>query len=232
MADLLDAKGASSTVSGVASTAPSIHTGKQTETSPAHPIQHNFVRLSDVDLAIVCHSIGGSRNTESQNALHPTSWIYPPKGLPDGLYRDVIQARTSSQYAYYFFSLFFNLALIAQLVLGALLTAFGSRATGKDVVITILAALNTVVAGLLALMHNSGLPDRFQKDWDEFDKVESFMKELMDSGIVNKDMTRDDVIEHCYAKFRKAKKTIQSNKPSAYTGTDGTATPPSGRIAS
>lgn len=125
---------------------------------------HILRRLPDADLTIVIHSLGGCHDREAQVIAHPTSWIYPPKGLPAGLYRDVVRTRMGCQHMYYAFSIFFNMSLVLQLVLGALLTALGSRADGKGVLITVLAAANTIVAGLLALMHNSGLPDRYQKD--------------------------------------------------------------------
>jgi hypothetical protein len=186
---------------------------------------HFLRRLSDADLTIVIHSIGGSQNTESLSVVHPTSWFYPPKGLPDGLYRDVIRARVGRQYMYYAFSIFFNFAMITQLILGALLTALGARAAKNETLITVLAAANTIVAGLLALMHNSGLPNRYQNDWNEYDKVEAYIRELMNTGIVLRDMTRDDVVETCYSIFRKAKETISKNQPAAYTATEGGAAP-------
>ncbi len=40
----------------------------------------------------------------------------------------------------------------------------------------VLAAINTVVAGLLALMHNSGLPDRYRMNKVQFAIVEDFLK--------------------------------------------------------
>lgn len=118
--------------------------------------------------------------------------------------------------------------MVLQLLLGASLTALGSRATGQETIITILAAANTVLAGLLALMHNSGLPDRFQKDFNEFDEVESFLKELMDTRLVRRGVTRDEVVENCFAKFRAAKECIAKNKPSNYTSssTGATSSPP------
>jgi hypothetical protein len=184
---------------------------------------HILRRLSDADLTMVIQSIGGSKSTESLSVVHPTSWLYPPKGLPDGLYRDVIRARVGRQYMYYAFSIFFNLSMITQLILGALLTALGARAASNETLITVLAAANTIVAGLLALMHNSGLPNRYQNDWNEFDKVEAYIRELMDTGIVLRDMTRDEVVETCYSIFRKAKETISKNQPAAYTTTEGGA---------
>ncbi|EPE35112.1 hypothetical protein GLAREA_10808 [Glarea lozoyensis ATCC 20868] len=207
-------------------TAPSFRSGSPTPeqlTTLGHA--HILRRLSDADLTMVIHAIGGSHSTESQNVAHPTSWLYPPKGLPDGLYRDVIRARVGRQYMYYAFSMFFNASMITQLILGALLTALGARAKSNETLITVLAAANTIVAGLLALMHNSGLPNRYQNDWYEFDKVEAYIRELMNTGIVLKDQTRDEVVETCYSIFRKAKDTIAKNQPASYTATEGGAAP-------
>jgi len=212
-----------------ASTTPSIATSTAQNLESSLPARHyNITRLSDSDLAIVCHAIGASSSVENQAVIHPTSNLYPPKGIPDGLYRDVIRARFSCQYSYWISSTLVNVSMVFQLLLGAALTALGSRATGQELAITILAAANTVIAGLLALMHNSGLPDRFQKDFNELDMVESYLKELMDTGIVRKGMTKEEVIENCFAKFRRAKAVVYKNKPSTYTAssTSGTSSPP------
>jgi hypothetical protein len=212
-----------------ASNTPSIATSTAQHLESPLPDRHyNITRLSDADLAMVCHAIGASSSVESQAVHHPTSNPYPPKDIPDGLYKDVIRARFSCQYSYWISSTLVNVSMVLQLLLGAALTALGSRTTGQELAITILAAENTVIAGLLALMHNSGLPDRFQKDFNEFDMVESYLKELMDTGIVRKDMTKEEVIENCFAKFRRAKACVYKNKPSTYTAssTSGTSSPP------
>tara|TARA_R110002060_G_scaffold47891_1_gene58890 strand:+ start:334 stop:786 length:453 start_codon:yes stop_codon:yes gene_type:complete len=116
-----------------------------------------------------------------------------------------------------FTSLLFTAALILQLLLGAALTALGSTDAGTNVRITLLAAANTVLAGLLALMHNSGLPERYKNDWTEFDEVEMFLRELIETGIVQTGWSRDQTIEQCYALYRRAKGTVTKNKPTAYT---------------
>jgi hypothetical protein len=173
-------------------------------------------RLPDADLHIVWEALGAASDDERHSLLHPKNFIYPPKGLPDGLYRDVIRSRVVSQYQFFFCSFFFNIALVLQILLGAALTALGSNSKGRDTYITILAAANTVVAGLLALMHNSGMPDRYKNDWTEFDRVEMYLKELIDSGIVKEGLSRDQAIEHCYELYRMAKQTVARNKPAAY----------------
>jgi hypothetical protein len=66
--------------------------------------------------------------------------------------------------------------MICQVVLGAILTALGSMTLRDGTPITVMAAMNTIDAGLLALMHNSGLPDRFRLNRVEFSKVKDFIR--------------------------------------------------------
>ncbi len=70
----------------------------------------------------------------------------------------------------------------------------------------------------MALLHNSGLPGRIRNDWNEYDKVEMFLVEIMDSGIVEQGMSTADVIQTCFNKFSNARATVEKNKPSYYTG--------------
>lgn len=52
----------------------------------------------------------------------------------------------------------------------------------------------------------------------EFDKVEMFLEELMETGIVEVGVTRDDAIATCWKKYMASKATVNANKPSVYTG--------------
>uniref|UniRef100_A0A0D2XXG4 SMODS and SLOG-associating 2TM effector domain-containing protein n=1 Tax=Fusarium oxysporum (strain Fo5176) TaxID=660025 RepID=A0A0D2XXG4_FUSOF len=67
-------------------------------------------------------------------------------------------------------------------MIGASITALSSGGF-DDTAITILAASNTVIAGLLALLHNSGIPDRYRYDKSEFQKVEDHIGEVLATGI-------------------------------------------------
>lgn len=58
------------------------------------------------------------------------------------------------------FSVVFNILAIVQLAIGATITALGPLANKHMLAITILGALNTVIAGILALMKGRGLPQR------------------------------------------------------------------------
>ena len=44
-----------------------------------------------------------------------------------------------------------------------------------------------------------------------------FLRELIETGIVQTGWSRDQTIEQCYALYRRAKGTVTKNKPTAYT---------------
>ncbi|KAK3339470.1 hypothetical protein B0H65DRAFT_542187 [Neurospora tetraspora] len=179
--------------------------------------------LTPSEWARIAHSIGGiaDPSCESNTVVHPTCWYWPPRGMPEGLYRDVIYQRTRYMYSYHIFSIMRWFLMILQIVLGAVLTALGawggSEGVGTGTPITILAAINTTVAGLLALMHNSGLPDRLRMNKIEFEQVADHLKELLDTGIVEVGQGVDDVLKNCFSRFHTAKATVWANMPDAYT---------------
>jgi hypothetical protein len=67
-------------------------------------------------------------------------------------------------------------------------------------------------------MHNPGLPDRYKKDWSEFENVEMWIKEVTRSGVVREGMNKEQVIEYGFGLYRRAKSVVASNKPAAYLG--------------
>ncbi|KAL0933184.1 C6 transcription factor [Colletotrichum truncatum] len=173
--------------------------------------------LTPSEWTIFAHGIGGVKDTEGHVALHPTCWYYPPKGIPNGLYRDVIWHRTKYFYFYHGMSTIRWVGYILQIIFGAVLTAIGSMSYKDGTPITILAAANTINAGILALLHNSGLPDRYRSDQAEFGEVEDHLKKVLDTGIVPEDMTIDQVLIQCFDLYWEAKSTIQANIPAVYT---------------
>ncbi|KAK3374486.1 hypothetical protein B0T24DRAFT_297288 [Lasiosphaeria ovina] len=176
---------------------------------------HRF--LSPAEWARVAHGLGAIKEGETHNVVHPSCWYWPPKGMPEGLYRDVVTQRSKYFISHHCLSVVRWFLMIFQIVIGAILTAMGSLDLRNGTPITVLAAVNTVDAGLLALMHNSGLPDRYRLDKVEFSKVEDFLKELLDTGIVEANQTVDDVLSECFAKYQAAKATVLANMPESYT---------------
>ena len=106
--------------------------------------------------------------------------------------------------------------MILQLLLGATLTALGSFADWDGTPITVLGALNTIIAGILALIHNSGIPDRYRYDMAEFEEVEDHIKQMLETGIVPADKAIDQALAECYDLYHNAKATVAANMPVTY----------------
>jgi len=144
--------------------------------SPASPRPTTYRFLSPDEWARVAHAIGAVTAGEDHGVVHPTSWLYPPKGMPDGLYRRVVARRFKFRFMYHALSILRWTLMILQIVLGAVLTALGSVNLRDGTAITVLAANQTVLSGLLALMHNSGLPERYRSNEAEFSNVEAHLR--------------------------------------------------------
>lgn len=176
--------------------------------------RHRF--LAPAEWAILAHGIGGVRDAESHKPVHPSNWWWPAKGMPRGLYKDVVSRRATCFYLFHCTSILRWLLMILQLVIGATLTAIGSLSIRDGTPITVLGAANTVIAGLLALLHNSGLPDRYRHDMAEFEEVEDHIKELLDTGIAPADLAIDQILAGCFDLYQNAKATVASNMPVTY----------------
>ncbi|KXX82115.1 hypothetical protein MMYC01_201536 [Madurella mycetomatis] len=90
----------------------------------------------------------------------------------EGLYSDVVGQRVKYRVLYSVISTVRWLLMVPQIVVG-----------GSTTPITVLPTVNTVGAGLLAMLHNSGILDRYLLDEAEFTMVESFLEELLDTGV-------------------------------------------------
>ncbi|KAF5629888.1 c6 transcription factor [Fusarium tjaetaba] len=183
--------------------------------------------LSPTEWAILARGVGGIKDIEDNKPVHPTSSLWPPNGIPHGLYRDCIYRRTVSSYSFHLIGFIRAIFFVLQLMIGASITAL-SAGGQNDTAITILAASNTVIAGLLALLHNSGIPDRYRYDKSEFQKVEDHIREVLATGIVRADQSVQEAIAKCYDRLEHARRTVEANMPSAYSPSSS-ATPPSRR---
>lgn len=190
---------------------------KCSEPSPNKEIA--FRSLSPVEWTFFARGVGGIRDAERNVPVQPASRIWPPKGLPLGLYRDTVYNRTMSFYMYKFASIIRWIFLILQLMIGASLTALGGMSTRDGTPITVLGASNTVIAGLLALLHNSGVPDRYRYDKAEFERVEDHIRELLVTRLVRADKSVNEALSDCFDYYQHAKRTVNSNMPAAYVPT-------------
>ncbi|KAI4602414.1 hypothetical protein KJ359_009657 [Pestalotiopsis sp. 9143b] len=172
--------------------------------------------LSQQEWVQFCHGVGVMKDDESKAVIRPTAWYWPPKGFPDGLYQDVLWEKAKFTYSFHILATIRWVLMILQLSLNAILTALGSSSSKDSVVITTIAGCNTLVSGLLALMHNSGLPERYRSDRNEFGKIEDYLKEIVDTRLVPVDDSIVEVMARCFDKFASARQSVQQNVPASY----------------
>lgn len=53
--------------------------------------------------------------------------------------------------------------------------------------------------------------------WNEYEKVEMFLREVATTGVVCGGESREDMVAACFRKYKDAKATVLSNKPSVYS---------------
>ncbi|KAM0258093.1 hypothetical protein ACHAQJ_003998 [Trichoderma viride] len=204
----------------VPSGSPTVPSAPKPQRPPEHHPNHQTPRhrfLTPAEWGVVAHGIGGIRDREQQKPIHPTSWVWPPKGMPRGLYKDTVTQRTKFFYLHHASSGIRWILMLLQLFIGATLTSLGSMSFKQGTPITILGAANTIIAGLLAFLQNSGLPDRYRYDKSEFEALEDHIKEILDSGIAPADQTTDQILAECFDLYQDAKATVSANLPANYT---------------
>ncbi|KAL4862432.1 hypothetical protein BDV12DRAFT_207210 [Aspergillus spectabilis] len=118
------------------------------------------------------------------------------------------------------FTIGFNFLAIVQLIVGATITALGPLAGEHMVAITVLGAVNTVVAGIHALMKGRGLPQRLGKDLAEIRKVLAYIEEVeirlkySDGEQANDEVT--PLIEEAFTQYKIMQEVIDMNQPDSY----------------
>ncbi|KAI0550617.1 hypothetical protein F4679DRAFT_594547 [Xylaria curta] len=195
---------------------------------PSQPNQEgeHYRLMSKSEWLQFCRGVGILKDEESEEVIRATSRLWPPKGFKDGLYNDVLYEKTKYSYYYHALCVISWILMLLQIALSAILTALGATSSDNGTPITILAAVNTSIAGILALLHNSGLPDRYRWDRNEFYKIEEHIKEIVDTGLVPVTHSVNDVIAECFDMFATALQTVQNNAPSMYTTATSPAKPP------
>ena len=86
------------------------------------------------------------------------------------LYARAVRKRRAQNWTYNFTSALSNVLLLAQVVLGALLTALGAMASSYRL-ITVFGVVNTIIAGLMAYLKSRGQPMRARMFRDDLEEV-------------------------------------------------------------
>jgi hypothetical protein len=191
------------------------------------PVTEYLTHVPERDLDSIIVALGGPPPLRHSFKQH----LWPPAGLNGGLYKEALRYRHTAKYKFYASSTLYNFCLILQLILGAALTSLSaSSASQHGTAITVIAAANTVNAGIVALLHNSGLPSRLRNDMVEYERVQIWMEEIMRGGVALGVVTngdagdstitiKDKVVGEASARFVRARMTIEKNRPNAYTAT-------------
>ena len=129
---------------------------------------------------------------------------------------------------YHLVGLVFNFLTVAQVMIGAAITALGPTGGEHMLAITILGAFNTSIAGILALLKGRGFPQRLRRNMVELEKILDFIQErgvLLRYGDSEVLHDGDALIQEVFQRYTTAKQIIESNEPDTYA--DGTTPRPS-----
>ena len=113
-----------------------------------------------------CMMVGVPSSAPTPDGKPKPSWSTPPKSLYGRATRQLSKQRTT----YYGTATLSNTMLLAQVVLGAALTALGASES-SHILITLFGATNTVIAGLVAYLKSRGQPMRARMYRDDLERV-------------------------------------------------------------
>ncbi|KAF3767177.1 hypothetical protein M406DRAFT_241241, partial [Cryphonectria parasitica EP155] len=181
----------------------------------SQPIGMHIRANSDEPLMVFRRAIGINSDLAPKSARPGATEL----GLrePTGVYKNVLREKRRRKAQHFVMSWLLYFIHFAQIVIGATLTALGPNASRYTVPITVLGAINTVIAGVLALMKGQGLPERLHKDETEFRRLQEWIEEteaLLVTGVIGKD--RRDIgvlVESAFRKYNSAQKSQENNRP-------------------
>jgi hypothetical protein len=111
------------------------------------------------------------KNVSENKSLHCFRYLSgfnsDEPGKYEGIYQQAVEKGKAEQKKYILSSYLINVCMGSQIVVAAVLTALGAS-DAPHAVVTVLGVINTVIAGFLAYMKSSGLPNRpkiFQTQW-------------------------------------------------------------------
>lgn len=156
------------------------------------------------------------KEPDSKTHLPPKDWE-----TLHGFYGLVRRRERSVGQRYRFYDIFVSGLLVVQLVLSAIFIVLGSinSITPHNVTITVLGAISTLVAGILALVKGQGLPTRLRKERDGVRAVLLQAKELYWDAAANRPMTYEDV-QKVRDAYHKVVNDAAKNHPDVWNSSD------------
>ncbi|KAL8821239.1 MAG: hypothetical protein Q9191_007352 [Dirinaria sp. TL-2023a] len=202
-----------------------------------HPIPYQDQK--DIEHAAASASPSAHLNGSSTFQLNPklvkfqnlvgiqsTRTEIPGRPAPNpGIYKRTVDEEAKARYGYIVSTYIINSFFLLQIIVGAALTALGA-ANGPSAVVTILGAVNTIVAGVLTYLKGQGLPARLKQDMDLLrilrEHIEERERELTEADST---LDVDEVVQSIVQMYKEVRQTAADNAP-------GNVLAPKGAIAS
>ena len=160
----------------------------------------------------------------SPSVLRPDPTVARPAGN-EGIYKRTVDEESRVKFQYNISTYMVNIFYMLQIIVGAALTALGA-ANGPAAAVTLLGAVNTIIAGLLTYLKGQGLPGRLEANLHLLrtlrEHIEAREREFME---LDCPLDVDDEIERVTKMYQEVRQTAQDNAP-------GTVLPPRGAITS
>ncbi|KAI2629475.1 hypothetical protein GGS21DRAFT_226864 [Xylaria nigripes] len=158
------------------------------------------------------------------NALKPSNdksgSLEEGRQTATGIYLNVIKTQTRKRIQYAMLQAFLYVVHIAQIVIGAALTAI-SASVDYQTAITVLGVVNTVLAGVLALIRGSGQPQNLNKDRIEYRRLQDWIEEteaLLAVGVIGRNRREvGHLVESAFKRYNAAKTSEENNDPEYYS---------------
>ncbi|KAI9792522.1 MAG: hypothetical protein M1816_002042 [Peltula sp. TS41687] len=136
-----------------------------------------------------------------------------------GLWRRICQEEVQTAVKYSTYNSIVVVSLIGQLVLSAVLIVLGALPHDYHIAIAVLGSVNGVITGILALLKNQGLPERFQRYQEAIRDVRKDAERVarkLESGKVE---VKAEEVTALFEKFDRAQHDNQSNRPDVWFST-------------
>ncbi|RYP62507.1 hypothetical protein DL771_009715 [Monosporascus sp. 5C6A] len=137
-----------------------------------------------------------------------------------GIYKTVIDTQGRKRMQHAALTAFLYTCYFSQIVIGAALTALGASTDQGKWVITLLGALNTVLAGVLAMIKGSGQPQKLGRDLVEYRKLQDWIEEteaLLAVGVIGRNRREvGRLVESAFKRYNAAKASEENNQPDMY----------------
>jgi hypothetical protein len=166
-----------------------------------------------------------SLQLHQQDPHEPPQSYLPFEAATLDLRKKLIRKVKHQKSQYHLIGFVFNFLAVAQIMIGAAITALGPTGGEHMLAITILGAFNTSIAGILALLKGRGFPQRLRRNMVELESILDLIQErgaLLRYGDSEDLHDGDALIQEVFQRYTMAKQIIENNDPDTYA--DG-ATP-------